>query len=467
MEHDNCAVALHRTYELALGGCGDSTLHCAFAKADAHGKNACERNIALGLFNTHGRSVACHIGSLAGIVGHELVGLLGVAGLSAELLYNRGAVPRHIVAVYVCHGHCHQIALLVVLKHGRHLALLGLKRPLHKAAAFSCIANACARSADLVGEHRVTGSLGVCLEVGSRRVVAHISAEVARKLVESLLGGIDGIIDGCNFVIGNRSLAAVNLVDIGNSLSLHRVGENECTANCSVCKSSLNLVRYSDTFEGSPYAVLTLNGGAVANIGHGLASVDKLDDAVKVGSVNSLQHRYIDAVDAFRSRDKLGNGIGVVVLSHYCGLSHTVFVEECAQAAVADTRAGNIDVVYHKAGIVGHALCSFAFVKSEHGCLNGLLSLHTVGLRRFDGNVDVVHLAGFLVEGIVLLLRFPESFHIGVGKLDIVVSNTSGVFHHVLDVVCHGVVVVEAFCVELVVSVEAGNEAHELLVEHG
>ncbi len=144
-----------------------------------------------------------------------------------------------------------------------------------------------------------------------------------------------------------------------------------------------------------------------------------------------------------------------------------MFVEECAQTAVAYTRAGNIDVVYHKTGIVGHALSSFAFVKSEHSGLDGLLRLDTVGLRRFDGNVYVVHLAGFLVEGIVLLLRFPEGFHIGVGKLDIVVSNASGIFHHVLDVVCHGVVVVEAFCVELVVSVEAGNEAHELLVEHG
>mgnify|MGYP007025194389 CR=1 FL=1 len=62
-----------------------------------------------------------------------------------------------------------------------------------------------------MAEHRVTSSFGVCLEVGSRRVVAHISAEVARKLVESLLRGIDGIIYGCNFVIGNGSLAVVNL----------------------------------------------------------------------------------------------------------------------------------------------------------------------------------------------------------------------------------------------------------------
>ena len=49
------------------------------------------------------------------------------------------------------------------------------------------------------------------------------------------LRGIDGIIYGCNFVIGNGSLAVVNLVDIGNSLSLHGVGENECSANCSAC----------------------------------------------------------------------------------------------------------------------------------------------------------------------------------------------------------------------------------------
>ena len=174
--------------------------------------------------HTHCLGVVGHVVGFAFVVGHEFVGLLGVAGLGAELVNDSGAGPGHVVVVDVGNGESDDVALLVVLKHGRHLAFLGLKRPLHKAAAFGCIANACARSTDLVGEHRVTSSLGVCLEVGSRRVVAHISAEVARKLVESLLGGIDGIIDGCNFVIGNRSLAAVNLVDIGNSLSLHGVG---------------------------------------------------------------------------------------------------------------------------------------------------------------------------------------------------------------------------------------------------
>ena len=96
-EYNHGAVALDGAYELAFGSSCDSALDAALGEANANGHYAGDSHVAFHLFGLHHVGIAGNVVSLSGVVGHELIGFLAVAGLCAELVRNSGAGPGQYI----------------------------------------------------------------------------------------------------------------------------------------------------------------------------------------------------------------------------------------------------------------------------------------------------------------------------------------------------------------------------------
>ena len=124
-----------------------------------------------------------------------------------------------------------------------------------------------------------------------------------------------------------------------------------------------------------------------------------------------------------------------------------------AQAGVCDAAERCFGGADHEAAVRSDSVGAGGGAEAVDGVLYSLLGSHEVVARRLYGHVDIVNLGHGLVELVVLFFRFPEGLDVGIGKFDVVVADRAGVFDHVCDLACGGVVVIEAFCVEFVVGI--------------